>query len=233
MEPQEQTVEFGRSASLTCLTTGNPINSVTWYKDGSKINHDGDTLTISSVKKEDRGMYQCFVRNDQESAQGTGEIKLGGRYDPPVLTASFSEMTKQPGTGRDAFLKCTATGNPRPEITWELDGQKLSNTDRRQLGQQIGLGGEVVSYLNITSLHFHDGGLYRCVASSKVGEVSHAAKLNVFGLPYVRPMDAKKVVAGETLVVHCPVAGYPIHSVTWERSKCPEIFLSSPECNII
>lgn len=24
-------------------------------------------------------MYQCFVRNDQESAQATAELKLGGR----------------------------------------------------------------------------------------------------------------------------------------------------------
>jgi hypothetical protein len=79
IEPQEQTVDFGRSASMTCITGGNPITSVTWYKDGSKLNHEGDTLTISSVKKEDRGMYQCFVRNDQESAQGTSELKLGGR----------------------------------------------------------------------------------------------------------------------------------------------------------
>jgi hypothetical protein len=136
-----------------------------------------------------------------------------------VLTATFQEMTKQSGNGRDAFLKCAATGNPRPEITWELDGKPLSNTDRRQLSQQIAGSGEVVSHLNITSLHTHDGGLYRCVATSKVGEVSHSAKLNVFGLPYVRPMDPKKVVAGDNLIVHCPVAGYPIHSISWERSK--------------
>ncbi|CAG0912292.1 unnamed protein product [Notodromas monacha] len=218
IDPREQTVEFGRSSSMTCVTGGNPINSVTWYKDGSKLSHDGETLTISSVKKEDRGMYQCFVRNDQESAQGTGELKLGGRFDPPVLTSTFSEMTKQPGSDRDAFLKCSATGNPRPDIAWELDGKVLTNTDRRQINQQVSSFGEVVSHLNITALHAHDGGFYRCIASSKVGEVSHATKLNVFGLPFVRPMDPKKVVAGENLIVHCPVAGYPIHSITWERN---------------
>lgn len=40
--------------------------------------HDG-VLRIESVKKEDKGMYQCFVRNDQESAQASAELKLGGR----------------------------------------------------------------------------------------------------------------------------------------------------------
>lgn len=31
------------------------------------------------MRKEDKGMYQCFVRNEQESAQGSAELKLGGR----------------------------------------------------------------------------------------------------------------------------------------------------------
>lgn len=34
---------------------------------------------IDSVKKEDKGMYQCFIRNDQESAGASAELKLGGR----------------------------------------------------------------------------------------------------------------------------------------------------------
>jgi hypothetical protein len=36
-------------------------------------------LTIPSIKKEDKGMYQCIIKNDQESAQATAELKLGGR----------------------------------------------------------------------------------------------------------------------------------------------------------
>lgn len=31
------------------------------------------------MKKEDKGMYQCFIRNDQESAGASAELKLGGR----------------------------------------------------------------------------------------------------------------------------------------------------------
>lgn len=32
--------------------------------------------------------------------------------------------------GPSVFLKCIATGNPSPEITWELDSKKLANTER-------------------------------------------------------------------------------------------------------
>ena len=32
-------------------------------------------------------------------------------------------------------------------------------------------------------------------------------------------MDKVAVVAGENMVVHCPVAGYPIDSIVWEMSE--------------
>lgn len=34
-------------------------------------------------------------------------------------------------------------------------------------------------------------------------------------------MEKKPIVAGETLVVTCPVAGYPIDSIVWERDNRP------------
>lgn len=37
--------------------------------------------------------------------------------------------------------------------------------------------------------------------------------------PLLRPMDKVAVVAGENMIVHCPVAGYPIDSIVWEKSK--------------
>lgn len=73
--------------------------------------------------------------------------------------------------------------------------------------------------MNITSIHANDGGLYKCIASSKVGVAEHSAKLNVYGLPYIRPMEKKAIVAGENLIVTCPVAGYPIESIVWERGE--------------
>lgn len=81
------------------------------------------------------------------------------------------------------------------------------------------VNGDVVSYLNITTAQTKDGGLYKCVAASKVGVVEHKARLNIHGMPYVKPMEKKSIVSGETLVVNCPVAGYPIESIVWEREN--------------
>ncbi|XP_046664865.1 Down syndrome cell adhesion molecule-like protein Dscam2 isoform X42 [Homalodisca vitripennis] len=218
VEPTTQTVDFGRPAVLTCNYEGNPVKTISWLKDGKTVaGHEEPVLRIDSVRKEDKGMYQCVIRNEQESAQASAELKLGGRFEPPQIKHAFNEETMQPGPS--VFLKCIATGNPSPEITWELDSKKLSNTERLQVGQYVTVNGDVVSHLNISSVHTNDGGLYKCVATSKVGSAEHAAKLNVYGLPFVRPMEKKAIVAGETLVVTCPVAGYPIESIVWERDQ--------------
>jgi Immunoglobulin I-set domain len=79
IDPPVQTVDFGRPAIFTCRFSGNPIKTISWMKDGKTIDHKDGVLRIESVKKEDKGMYQCIIRNDQESAQASAELKLGGR----------------------------------------------------------------------------------------------------------------------------------------------------------
>lgn len=61
--------------------------------------------------------------------------------------------------------------------------------------------------------------IFRCIASSKVGSADHSARINVYGLPFVRSMEKHAIVAGGTLIVHCPFAGHPVEAVVWERGK--------------
>ncbi|XP_044755484.1 Down syndrome cell adhesion molecule-like protein Dscam2 isoform X16 [Coccinella septempunctata] len=217
IEPKVQTIDFGRPAVFTCNFEGNPIKTIRWLKDGHPMDHQEAVLRIEAVRKEDKGMYQCFIRNDQESAEATAELKLGGRFEPPQIRQTFNEETVQPGNS--VILKCIASGIPSPEMTWELYGRKLSNSERYQIGQYVAVNGDVVSNLNITSINTNDGGLYRCVASSKVGSADHSARINVYGLPFVRSMEKQAIVAGGTLIVHCPFAGHPVESVVWERDS--------------
>ncbi|XP_065155482.1 cell adhesion molecule Dscam1 isoform X12 [Atheta coriaria] len=219
IEPKVQTIDFGRPAVFTCNFEGNPIKTVNWLKDGHKLDHTEAILRIEAVRKEDKGMYQCFIRNDQESAEATAELKLGSRFEPPLIKQSFDEQTLRPGPSTSLYLSCSASGTPTPEITWELDGRRLSNTDRYQIGQYVTVNGDVVSNLNISAIHTIDGGIYKCVASSKVGSAEHQAKISVYGAPFVRSMEKQAIVAGGTLIVHCPVAGYPIDTIVWERDS--------------
>ncbi|GBO22013.1 hypothetical protein AVEN_202762-1 [Araneus ventricosus] len=61
--------------------------------------------------------------------------------------------------------------------------------------------------------------MYRCMATNEIGSLSHSAKINVIGPPFVRIMKDIAAVEGDVLHVRCPVAGYPVEEVYWEKSK--------------
>jgi hypothetical protein len=88
------------------------------------------------------------------------------------------------------------------------------------IGQYVTLSSDVVSHVNITNVKPDDGGEYSCIAKSRAGESSHSARLNIYGLPFVRAMpNAISAVAGKTLQIKCPVAGWPIDKIIWEKSE--------------
>ncbi|KOC64967.1 Down syndrome cell adhesion molecule-like protein Dscam2 [Habropoda laboriosa] len=220
VQPSIQTVDLGKAADLTCSASGFPQAALYWLKDGQPLRTGAriravsrEHISVMSVAREDRGMYQCFVRNEYEMAQGIAELRLG--EIAPQLVYRFIEQTMQ--TGPSVSLKCSAAGNPTPQISWLLDGFPLPQNDRLLIGQYVTVYGDVISHVNISSVKSEDGGEYECIASSRAGEASHSARLNIYGLPYVRPMSTVSAVAGKQFHIKCPVAGYPIESIIWEK----------------
>lgn len=86
-------------------------------------------------------------------------------------------------------------------------------------GQYVTAHDDVIAHVNISSLKVEDGGEYTCIAHNEISQVSHSSRINVYGVPFVREMPSVKVVAEKQLVVKCPVAGYPIELITWERGN--------------
>jgi hypothetical protein len=71
----------------TCTASGFPQAALYWLKDGQPLRTgarvrtvSSERISVTSVAREDRGMYQCFVRNEYEMAQGIAELRLGGEY---------------------------------------------------------------------------------------------------------------------------------------------------------
>ncbi|XP_071546322.1 cell adhesion molecule Dscam2-like isoform X3 [Panulirus ornatus] len=219
VEPSLQRVDLGRPTRLTCRVSGSPVNSVTWYKDGRplpplpRVSTYDRTLHVGQVSREDGGMYQCLARNDEDSAQAAAQVDLGD--SAPVLEYRFISQTLQPGPS--VSLKCIASGAPTPHVSWTLDGFPLPQHDRLVVGQYVGMGGSVVSHVNLTGVRAEDGGAYTCTATNRAGSTAHTARLNVYGPAYVRPMSVVTAVAGEQLQISCPAAGYPLAQITWSR----------------
>uniref|UniRef100_A0A1B0DMD3 Ig-like domain-containing protein n=1 Tax=Phlebotomus papatasi TaxID=29031 RepID=A0A1B0DMD3_PHLPP len=47
--------------------------------------------------------------------------------------------------------------------------------------------------------------------------IDASAKVNIYGPPFIREMPKITGVSGKDLVIKCPVAGYPIDKIHWER----------------
>ena len=48
--------------------------------------------------------------------------------DPPALIETFEARQLEPGIS--THLKCAATGDPTPEITWFIDDTETTSKDR-------------------------------------------------------------------------------------------------------
>ncbi|XP_075747886.1 cell adhesion molecule Dscam1-like isoform X3 [Rhipicephalus microplus] len=217
VQPEWQTVDLGGTATFNCIPSGNPVSTMVWIKDGKalrpgdagvQVSPDGRSLMVQSVSREDAGIYQCLVRNERDSAQGTAWLKLG--FSAPSFLSVFSEQSTN--TGRRISLQCSATGSPLPRISWALDGASLPEAKAL-----VALPGHVSSFINISAVRLEHGGLYSCRASNAAGMVEHAARLNVLGPPLVRPMAPISAVAGESLRLDCHYSGYPVEGISWTR----------------
>lgn len=68
-------------------------------------------------------------------------------------SAASSVLTSSPGMrGSGLSLKCVASGNPLPQVTWTLDGYPVPDDSRYRIGDYVTSNGLVVSYVNITEI---------------------------------------------------------------------------------
>ncbi|XP_036340383.1 Down syndrome cell adhesion molecule-like protein Dscam2, partial [Rhagoletis pomonella] len=94
---------------------------------------------------------------------------------------------------------------------------QIPDNSRFLVGQYVTIHDDVISHVNISNVKEEDGGEYACTARNAIGKVSHSAKVNIYGLPFIREMPKITGISGSDLVVKCPVAGYPIDKIHWER----------------
>ena len=45
----------------------------------------------------------------------------------------------------------------------------------------------------------------------------HSARVNVYGIPFIREMPKITGISGSDLTIKCPVSGFPISEIVWER----------------
>uniref|UniRef100_A0A452HWQ8 Uncharacterized protein n=1 Tax=Gopherus agassizii TaxID=38772 RepID=A0A452HWQ8_9SAUR len=188
IRPRDQIVAQGRTVTFPCETKGNPQPAVFWQKEGSQnllfpnqplqsnsrysVSPKGD-LTITNIQRSDAGYYICQALTVAGSILAKAQLEvtdvLTDRPPPIILQGPANQTLAVDGT---ALLKCKATGDPLPVISWLKEGFTFLGRDPRTSIQEQGT-------LQIKSLRISDTGTYTCVATSSSGETSWSAVLEV------------------------------------------------------
>ncbi|XP_072248267.1 roundabout homolog 2 isoform X2 [Leuresthes tenuis] len=188
IRPRDQIVSQGRTATFPCEAKGNPQPAVFWQKEGSQnllfpnqpqqpnsrfsVSPSGE-LTISSVQRADAGYYICQALTVAGSILAKAQLEVTDVLTdrpPPIIRQGPSNQTL--GVDSVALLKCQASGDPIPSISWLKDGNSLLGKDSRMSLQELGS-------LQIKNIKLSDSGTYTCVATSSSGETSWSAFLEV------------------------------------------------------
>uniref|UniRef100_A0A4W5KIH3 Roundabout guidance receptor 2 n=1 Tax=Hucho hucho TaxID=62062 RepID=A0A4W5KIH3_9TELE len=181
VRPRDQIVAQGRTATFPCETKGNPQPTVFWQREGSQdllfpsqpaqgdsrvsVSVSGE-LTISSVQRSDAGYYTCQALTVAGSILAKAQLEVADASKdrpPPIIRQGPSNQTQ--AVGSVALLRCQASGDPEPTVTWLKDGLSLLGKDPRMALLEPGS-------LQIQSTRLSDSGLYTCVATSSSGETS-------------------------------------------------------------
>lgn len=221
--PNYQVVELGMPAKLNCTATTSGtthLTGLTWFKDGEMLQTSSRVrletnaqLIIKPVKKEDAGMYQCFLGENLDVAQASAEIAVA--ETPPSLTQTFYQKAVKPGGS--VSLQCQSKGRPLPTFSWERDQEPLFSDHRVRI-TNVNVGSQVISVLNLTRVTSEDSGLYGCRAVNDAGSVSHVARVSVHGKIFVRQAVSNLTsVPGQDVLLRCRYGGFPVESVTWYR----------------
>ncbi|KAH8295400.1 hypothetical protein KR018_010895, partial [Drosophila ironensis] len=129
------------------------------------------------------------------------------------------ELDVQSSIGGIAVLRCFATGNPAPNITWSLKNVVIDTNQGRYVLTSNG-------DLTIVQVRQTDDGTYVCVASNGLGEpVRREVVLQV-----TEPVPIPAYIFGDknvTQIVHlnrpavirCPAGGHPRPHVNWWRNN--------------
>ncbi|KAG8591179.1 hypothetical protein GDO81_000076 [Engystomops pustulosus] len=164
-------------------------------------------LKIKEVESEDAGSYICKATNgfgsvnvnytliviDDASAGKPNQPPNG--HSPDLEEFSNKQWVRprftQPAkmrkrviarpVGSSVRLKCIASGNPRPEITWLKDNKPLTT-------QEIGENKKKKWTLNLKSLKPEDSGKYTCQVFNRVGQINATYKVEVIQRTKSKPI---------------------------------------------
>ncbi|XP_063071341.1 neural cell adhesion molecule L1-like protein isoform X2 [Engraulis encrasicolus] len=205
----------GETLMLECIPAGYPTPKVEWIKVGhglpkhALVENHAKVLRIPNVQQEDEGQYKCTAKNGHGG--DTSHLFHVTVEDPPQWTAMPESQINM--IGSDVVIKCVATGNPKPTISWRVNGQSLDEVpaaNRKVFENKI-----ILERANSS-----DSAVYQCEASNKHGTILANANIMIMNLPPVMVTEDSvqySAVQGRNIMMHCKTFSSPPSDITWSK----------------
>eukprot|EP00794_Sanderia_malayensis_P005991 gene5991-6687_t len=208
-----------QESTFTCGGKGMPTPSVYWYKDGvlirniraSETNFVGYTLAnggvelrISRPRKEDEGVFKCFVNNTYGGKEQVATLLVDFK---PYWTKEIEDVTlMEEGT---QLFNATTEAKPPVKCEWYKNGTLLTAS------QHVWIQGCAMRVINARQI---DRGMYVLIARNRAGAISTQAYVNVAAVKpsfKVRLPDPMYLFRGRIGRIPCNATGGPIPTKTW------------------
>ncbi|XP_063366378.1 hemicentin-2-like [Cydia amplana] len=204
----------GSRVTLPCRADGSPRPSITWIYHSrdievgpSRIRPSDDTgrLSFDRIQLRQNGEYTCVASNSRSSKNITYEVSV-------LATPKIYYTTKEfHGVVGDMVLRipCNATGNPKPEITWTMEGYYIASGTK---WYEISEDGSLI-IKNIKEL---SAGYYSCKASNDYGQAEEGFDVIVddFPDPGFR-INKFKLNKGDSAMIPCNIPRKKTDRLLW------------------
>ncbi|XP_057552207.1 myosin light chain kinase, smooth muscle isoform X3 [Hippopotamus amphibius kiboko] len=155
---------------------------------------------------------------DAVSRVATGKVPVEGQRDTTYPKFESKPQSQEVSEDQPVTFRCEVSGNPKPEVTWFLDGVPVRRRDGTIEVYEAGRA----HCLCLLRARVRDGGNYSCTATNVRGQVSCGWSLVVKRLAVMEAAPSFSsvlkdctVVEGQDFVLQCSVQGTPVPRIMW------------------
>jgi len=170
----------GDTLKLKAVLLGEPAPDVTWYINERKLEETMNIritaergtyiVVIKDITCDYSGTVLCKAVNEYGEASSSAKLTVLPRGDPPDFTEWLSSVTVKEGTS--VVHKVVFTGDPKPALTWYINGKEASNSENIEIVIK-----ENICTLTIQKFTEQLAGEIICKAENDAGEVSCTAQM--------------------------------------------------------
>ncbi|XP_061084988.1 neuronal cell adhesion molecule-like isoform X24 [Conger conger] len=222
-----KTVLRGEVLDLECIPEGLPTPEISWHKESGDLpsgrasfHSFRKVLRITGVTEADSGGYRCTARNRLGSVRHI--ITVTVKAAPYWISAPRNLILAPKENG---VLICRASGNPKPAVTWFMNGIPIENSPKDPSRK---VEDDTVIFSDIQT---GSSAVYQCNASNEHGYLLANAFVNVLSEPprvLTPPNNVYQVIRNSPALLDCASFGAPTPNITWFKDSQTSILDGDP-----